>query len=70
MRGEFADLRRRVSEPDDPCDRCPHAYKWHAGPEFGRECRIVDGRFWRGERVPRGMRAKQCLCDRFEAKPA
>lgn len=68
MRSEFADIRRRKPEPADPCDRCDHVYKSHAGPEFGRECRIVDGRFWRGERVPAGVRSKKCLCDRFEVK--
>jgi hypothetical protein len=59
----------RVVEPDEPCDRCEHPSKFHAGPEHGSECRIVEGRFWRGERVPRGMRAKQCLCDGFAVRP-
>lgn len=56
-------------EPNDPCDRCEHPFKYHAPPEYGTECRIVSGRYWRGERVPKGMRAQQCLCDGFSVKP-
>jgi hypothetical protein len=55
--------------PGHPCDRCGHPSKFHAGPEHGSECRIVEGRFWRGETVPRGIRAKKCFCDGFFPKP-
>jgi hypothetical protein len=56
-------------KPNDLCDRCDHPLKYHAPPRYGSECRIVDGRYWRGDRVPRGMRALQCFCDGFFAKP-
>jgi len=52
-------------EPNEPCDRCDHMSKHHAPPEYGTECRIVNGRFWRGERIPAGMRANKCMCDGF-----
>lgn len=65
MRSETGGVRLRDVEPDEPCGRCDHPFKFHAPPEYGTECRIVDGRFWRGERVPRGMRARQCICDGF-----
>lgn len=58
-----------VVEPNDPCDRCTHPMKWHASTRYGMECRIVDGRYWRGDRVPRGMRALQCICDGFVPVP-
>lgn len=56
-------------EPGHPCDRCLHPLKFHAGPDRGSRCMIVDGRVWRGVRVPKGMRAKQCWCDGFVRKP-
>jgi hypothetical protein len=54
--------------PTDPCDRCEHPSKFHAGPDRGSRCMIVDGRVWRGQRVPKGMRAKQCWCDGYFPK--
>lgn len=58
----------RVVEAAELCDRCDHPSKYHAGPERGSHCMIVDGKVWHGERVPRGMRAKQCLCNGFFPK--
>lgn len=68
MRPELGGVELRVVEPDELCDRCDHPSKFHAPPRYGSECRIVDGRYWRGDRVPRGMRAKQCWCDCFFPK--
>jgi hypothetical protein len=65
MRSETGGVRLRAVEPDEPCGRCDHPSKYHAGAEYGSECRIVSGKLWRGERVPRGMRAHQCFCDGF-----
>jgi hypothetical protein len=62
--------RLRDVNPDEPCDRCDHPSKFHAGPEHGSECRIVEGRYYRGETISRGMRAKKCLCDGFTVKPS
>jgi hypothetical protein len=59
----------RAVEPDEPCDRCGHPLKFHAGPEYGTECWIVGGRFWRGAALPSGIRAKKCLCDGFFPAP-
>lgn len=52
-------------EPDDRCGRCDHPSKFHASAEYGSECRIVGERYWRGETLAKGMRAKKCLCDGF-----
>jgi hypothetical protein len=54
--------------PDHPCDRCGHPSKFHAPPERGSGCMIVDGRVWHG-RVTKPFRAKQCLCDSYFPKP-
>ena len=54
--------------PDHPCDRCEHPSKWHAGPEHWSECRVVDGRFYRGETISKGMRARKCPCDGYFPK--
>lgn len=55
-------------EPDHPCDRCGHASKMHLPPDRGSRCAIVAGRYFRGERIPKGLRAKQCLCDGYFPK--
>lgn len=52
-------------QPDHPCDRCDHPSKYHAVAAQGSECRVVGAKFWRGETVPRGMRAKKCPCDGY-----
>lgn len=65
MRPETGGVELVVVEPDEPCGRCDHPSKYHAPPQYGSECRIVEGRFWRGERLPAGMRAKKCFCDLF-----
>jgi hypothetical protein len=55
--------------PDHPCDRCDHPSKYHAGPDRGSVCMVVAGRVFRGERIPKGLRAKQCLCDGYFPAP-
>ena len=55
--------------PNDPCDRCGHVSKFHAGPDKGSRCMVVGAKVWHGERIPAGMRAKACPCDGFFPKP-
>lgn len=30
---------------------------------------IVEGKVWRGERIPKGMGAKACWCDGYVRRP-
>ena len=52
----------REVDPDEPCDRCGHASKWHAAPPDSH-CRIVGG-----PAIP-GAKAHRCPCDGFFPKP-
>jgi hypothetical protein len=49
----------RVIEPEEECDRCGHASKYHGRPAEGSACKIVEGP------ASPGQKAYRCFCDSF-----
>ena len=62
-------------KPDHPCDKCGHPSKYHADVSrrdflrLGSRCMVVGTTVWHGERIPKPLKAKQCLCNQYEPKP-
>jgi hypothetical protein len=56
---------------DHPCDRCGHASKFHAAPERGSGCQMVEaiGYSVYSKNAQISGKALQCFCDGFFPRP-